>query len=242
MTTQQEQQEQQMTENKTRIMTGFIHYDENDDKDKLFNILKEYRTNYGLKFSHQSKAQMVFFNISSEYMSSFSKVRPFKISHFQTRTEYKCDDVTSSQLMKQKDSFLRMMWNQETGSLTFLSRTPARVHSNLVRRVFRDSGVQFHSDSYSFIKNSSKTDGETEEEGEVVETEGRRERREETTKDSTPDGFQRVERKTRKPKNTRSNSSTVPTTVLGSTASKVVKVSESKPKVRGSKTPMADRA
>lgn len=223
------QEEQQMTENKSRIMTGFIHYGETDNMEKIFDILKEFRTKYGLKYSHQSKAQMVFFNLSFEHLEELSKVRPFKISRFQTKTEYKCDEATSNQLMGQKDSFLRMVWNDESSTLTFLSRTPSRVHGNLVRRIFRDSGVQFQKDSYVVFNNaSSKLDDESNDASDV-ET-NKVEQSSHQDHDDTPDGFQRVERKTRKPKKT------------NSTASKVVKVSESRPKVRGSKVTMASKA
>lgn len=203
------QEEQQMAETKPRIMTGYIHYGESDDLTKLFDILNEFRKNNGLKYSHQSKAQMVFFNVSSEHLDAFSKVRPFKISRFQTRTEYKCDEATSTQLMGQKDSFLRMIWDEETGIMTFQSRTPSRVHGNLVRRIFRDSGVEFQRDSYSVLRNfASGTDGD-EEVGE---------------QDDTPEGFQRVEKKTRKPRTTNTAST-----------SKVVKETETRPRVRGAR-------
>ena len=222
-------EEQQMAETKPRIMTGYIHYGESDDLTKLFDILNEFRKNNGLKYSHQSKAQMVFFNVSSEHLDAFSKVRPFKISRFQTRTEYKCDEATSNQLMGQKDSFLRMMWDEETGTMTFQSRTPSRVHGNLVRRIFRDSGVEFQRDSYSVMRNfASKTDsdeGETKEQEEPAQPAQPAQPEQETAHE----GFQRVEKKTRKPRTTTS------------TASKVVKEVETKPKVRGAKTTKAPK-
>lgn len=211
------QQEQQMAETKPRIMTGYIHYGESDDLTKLFDILNEFRKNNGLKYSHQAKAQMVFFNISSEHLDAFSKARPFKISKFQSRTEYKCDEATSTKLMGQKDSFLRMIWDDETGILTFQSRTPSRVHGNLVRRIFRDSEVEFQRDSYSVLRNyNSGTADETQQTQQTQQDE----------QETTPDGFQRVEKKTRKPR---------------TTASKVVKETETKPKVRGTRTTKAPK-
>jgi len=228
------QEEQQMAETKPRIMTGYIHYGESDDLTKTFNILNDFRKNNGLKYSHQAKAQMVFFNVSSEHLDAFSKVRPFKISRFQTRTEYKCDEATSTQLMGQKDSFLRMMWDEESGTISFQSRTPSRVHGNLVRRIFRDAGVDFQRDSYSVLRNFASR---TERDGEEDETE---EQGEQTQPDqeSTPEGFQRVEKKTRKPRTT---ASTTASTIASTTASKVVKETETKPKVRGTRAPKAPK-
>jgi len=87
------QEQQQMADTKPRIMTGYIHYGESDDLTKLFDILNEFRKNNGLKYSHQSNASMVFFNVSSEHLDAFSQVRPFKISRFQSKSEYKCDST-----------------------------------------------------------------------------------------------------------------------------------------------------
>lgn len=224
-------QEQQMAETKPKIMTGYINYGESDDLTKIFDILNEFRKNNGLKYSHQSKAQMIFFNISSEHLDAFSKVRPFKISRFQTRTEYKCDEATSTQLMGQKDSFLRMIWDGESGTISFQSRTPSKVHGNLVRRIFRDSGVEFQKDSYSVLRNfTSKTDdvdGNTDANTDAVDEEQTNKVQSvqsvQSNQESTPEGFMRVEKKPRKPR-------------TASTNSKVVKETETKPKVRGTKT------
>lgn len=201
------QEEQKMAEIKPKIMTGFIHYGEQDELTKLFDILNEFRKNNGLKYSHQYKANMVFFSLSSEHLDEFSKVRPFKISRFQTRSEYKCDQETCDKLMAQKDSFVRMLWDENTGVLTFLSRTPLRVHTNLLKRIFKDSNVEFQKDSYTTLRNFNSGADDEDEEKEQAEL--------------TPEGFQRVEKKTRKPKVVKENS---------------------KPKVRGAKTTKAPTA
>jgi len=237
------QQDQQMTEIKPKIMTGYIHYGETDDLTKLFDILNDFRKNNGLKYSHQSKAQMVFFNISSEHLDAFSKVRPFKISRFQTRTEYKCDEATSTKLMGQKDSFLRMMWNEESGTISFQSRTPSRVHGNLVRRIFRDAGIDFQRDSYYVLRNftsSSDRDGEDEiEEQDEQNQSTQPDQPDQQEQEDTPEGFQRVVKKTRKPRITNSTNATT-TATTATTTSKVVRETktetETKPKVRGART------
>lgn len=241
------QEQQQMADTKPRIMTGYIHYGESDDLTKLFDILNEFRKNNGLKYSHQSKASMVFFNVSSEHLDSFSQVRPFKISRFQTKSEYKCDTVTSTQLMAQKDSFLRMLWDESTGVLTFLSRTPSRVHGNLVRRIFKDSGVEFQRDSYLVARNfntGNEKEEASEDEGKDESTRltGQTQQIEQVEQTSTPEGFQRVESKrSRKPREN-TNTTNVKSTQSRKTYSKVVRETETKaqtqakPKVRGAKS------
>lgn len=212
---EQEQEQLQMDVVKPRITTGYIHYGESDDLTKLFDILNEFRKNNGLKYSHQSKVSMIFFNVSSEHLDAFSQVRPFKISRFQTKSKYKCNSDISTQLMTQKDSFLRMIWDESSCVLTFLSRTPNSVHSNLVRRIFKDSCVEFQRDSYSAVRNfSSEQEDSTEQ----------------TKQTSTPDGFQRVENKRiRKPRETSSK-------VVRETETVTESKSQVKPKVRGTKS------
>jgi len=196
MLNQEEQQQQQLADSKPRIMTGYIHYGESDDLIKLFDILNEFRKNNGLKYSHQSRVSMIFFNVSSEHLDAFSKVRPFKISRFQTKSEYKCDNETSLQLIAQKDSFLRILWDENTGILTFLSRTPSRVHGNLVRRIFKDSGIEFQKDNYNLLRNFSVgIKNNNDQNGDDNKQEINK------VQQSNPEGFQRVDSKrTRKPR------------------------------------------
>lgn len=236
-------QEEQMvvtetvTETKPKIMTGYIHYGESDDLTKLFDILKEFKNNNGLKYSHQSKAQMVFFNISTEHLDALSKVRPFKISKFKTTTEYKCDENTSLVLMGQKDSFLRMIWNGETETVSFLSRTPSRVHGNLVRRIFRDSGVEFQQNSYSVQRNFDREgNGRDQDQGQGQGQD--QDQDHDQTAESTHEGFQRVEKKFRKPRTYPNHSST---THSNHPTSKVVKETDTKPKFRGGRTSQIPR-
>lgn len=228
-----------VTETKPRIMTGYIHYGESDDLTKLFDILKEFKNNNGLKYSHQSKAQMVFFNISTEHLDALSKVRPFKISKFKTTTEYKCDENTSLVLMGQKDSFLRMIWNGETETVSFLSRTPSRVHGNLVRRIFRDSGVEFQQNSYSVQRNF---DREGNGRGQGQDQDQNQDQDHDQTAESTHEGFQRVEKKFRKPRTypNHSNHSNHPNHP-NHPNSKVVKETDTKPKFRGGRTSQTPR-
>jgi len=139
-------------ETKSKIITGYIHYNESDDLAKIFEILNDFRKNHNLKYSHQSNVNMIFFNINSEYLEELSKVRPFKISKFQSKSEYKCESDVATALMKKKDSFLRMIWNEETKTLEFASRTISKVHSNLIKRVFKDSEQNFNKLNYKVLR------------------------------------------------------------------------------------------
>ena len=155
--------EEQMTENvetKPKIMTGYVHYNKSDDLAQLFETLNEFRKNNGLKYSHQSNVGMVFFNIGSEHLEALYKVRPYKISKFQTRSEYQCDKETADKLMGQRDSFVRMNWDDETNTLTFMSRTTSRVHGNLVRRIFKDSQLNLDRTHYNVLRDLSKSEDE----------------------------------------------------------------------------------
>ena len=154
------------TETKPKIMTGYVHYNKTDDLAQLFETLNEFRKNNGLKYSHQGNVGMVFFNVNSEHLDALYKVRPFKISKFQTRSEYQCDKDTADNLMGQKDSFVRMNWDDQSNTLTFMSRTTSRVHGNLVRRIFKDSELNLDKTQYKVLRDYSRTDNE-EQEGET---------------------------------------------------------------------------
>ena len=143
----------QLTENRPRFITCFIHYSDNDNQEQIFEVLKTFRKEKGLKFSHHHG--YIFFTLLSSYLDEFSKVRPFKISRFQTKSEYKCSKEDADKLMSQKDSFIRMIWNEEKSVLTFLSRTTSRVHAQLVKRIFRDSQQEFVRTDYTVLKDES---------------------------------------------------------------------------------------
>ena len=239
------QREEQMAEtNKPKIMTGFIHYNDSDDLVSLFETLNEFRKNYGLKYSHQGNVKLVFFNINSEHLGEFAKVRPFKISRFQTKTEYQCDEETANKLMGQKDSFVRMLWDETSSVLTFMSRTTSRVHGNLVRRIFKDSGVSFNKDTYRVLREESTDGDDVDAEtqlAQVPSTQAPSTQAPSTypvqarTQSDEPDDFQRVTNKrTKKSENVKSSNAK-------SSSSKVLKESETntKPKARGTRTPKA---
>ena len=166
------------SDNKSKIIIGFIHYGESDNLSKLFETLHEFRKKYGLKYTHQSKEKIIFFNISSEYLEEFGKVQPFTISRFQTKSEYLCDKEIAIKLQKQRDSFIRMMWDEESTILTFMSRTSSVIHNNLIKRIFNDSQIEFQKNNYKIIKYENKYKVNTNEDNTKI-----------------PEGFQRIESK-----------------------------------------------
>jgi len=143
------------TENKPRFITCFIHYSENDNQEQIFEVLKRFRKEKGLKFSHHRG--YIFFTLLSTHLDELSRVRPFKISRFQTKSVYNCSKEVADKLMSQKDSFIRMNWDEEANTLTFLSRTVSRVHGQLIRRIFRDSQEEFIRTEYTILKDENTT-------------------------------------------------------------------------------------
>jgi len=154
----QAEQADQADQAKTRNVTGYIHYNKDDDLTKIFDVLKDFRTRLGLKFSHHK--DYIFFSLKSEHLNELAQKQPFRISHYRSKSEYKCDKATSEKLTKQSDSFLRMTWNEETGTVQFLSRTTGRVHMYLVLRIFNDSTTKFEKQNYSVIKLQNQSDGQ----------------------------------------------------------------------------------
>lgn len=134
---------------KSKIVTLFIHYNQDDDLSKIFTVLNEFRTNCGLKFSHHRG--QIFVSVRSEHLNELYKRQPFKSSKYSTKTTYTCDEETGNRLIAQKDSFLRMSYDNDLGLATFQSRTPQRVHYQLVSRVFRATNTTFDKDLYVVV-------------------------------------------------------------------------------------------
>jgi hypothetical protein len=134
---------------KSKIVTLFIHYNQDDDLSKIFTVLNEFRTNCGLKFSHHRG--QIFVSVRSEHLNELYKRQPFKSSKYSTKTTYTCDEETGNRLIAQKDSFLRMSYDNNLGLATFQSRTPQRVHYQLVSRVFRATNTTFDKDLYVVV-------------------------------------------------------------------------------------------
>ena len=141
---------------KSKIVTLFIHYNQDDDLSKIFTVLNEFRTNCGLKFSHHRG--QIFVSVRSEHLNELYKRQPFKSSKYSTKTTYSCDEETGIRLVAQKDSFLRMSYDNTTGLVTFQSRTPQRVHYQLVSRVFTATNTTFDKDLYVVVPTEGRQD------------------------------------------------------------------------------------
>ena len=141
---------------KSKIVTLFIHYNQDDDLSKIFTVLNEFRTNCGLKFSHHRG--QIFVSVRSEHLNELYKRQPFKSSKYSTKTTYRCDEETGIKLIAQKDSFLRMFYDNDTGLTTFQSRTPQRVHYQLVSRVFKATDTTFDKDLYVVVPTNVNLD------------------------------------------------------------------------------------
>jgi hypothetical protein len=143
---------------KSKIVTLFIHYNQEDDLSKIFTVLNEFRTNCGLKFSHHRG--QIFVSVRSEHLNELYKRQPFKSSKYSTKTTYTCDEETGTRLTAQKDSFLRMSYDNSngTGLATFQSRTPQRVHYQLVSRVFKATNTTFDKELYVVVPTNVNLD------------------------------------------------------------------------------------
>ena len=149
-----------------RNVTGYIHFNKDDDLTKIFETLHTFRTSHRLKYYHH-RHDFIFFSVKSDCLTELAKVQPFKISHYSSKSTYTCTKEVADKLISVRDSFVRTSWDEETGTVQFLSRTIGRVHNELVQRVFKTVDETFDRSSYHFIPHI-KTEGET---AELEETE-----------------------------------------------------------------------
>ena len=189
------------TETKSRVITCFVYYNSDEELTKIFETINDFRTRHGLKYSHHSG--YIFFNLLSDHLNEFGKARPFRVSKYKTSSEYTCTKEVADKLMEKKNSFVRMSWNED-GIVAFNSRTIARVHSSLVYKIFRESGVEFSKDSYKVLKpEREQKDYSPSSRDNTVENKENKENKE--TKENDNTGFTKVEKKTNK-YNSKSNS------------------------------------
>jgi hypothetical protein len=168
-----------------RNVTGYIHFNKDDDLSKIFNILHEFRKNYGLKYSHHK--DFIFFSVRSDCLSELAKAQPFRISHYRTKSEYSCSSELADKLLSVRDSFVRMSWtktdkktSEDTeskesvdtadGTVQFLSRTIGRVHNQLVYRIFKSISEEFYRSNYHFVRTPHQTE-QTEQSEQTEQTE-----------------------------------------------------------------------
>jgi len=148
-------------EEKSKIICCFIHYNKDDDLTQIFDIIRDFRSRYGLKFTHHRG--FIFFTLKSEHLDELAKVRPFKVSKFITRSEYKCTKEVADTIISQRDSFIRMIWDEEQELLLFQSRTKVRIHNQLVQRIFEVSTQEFNKDNYFVQKDENEEPDNTDE-------------------------------------------------------------------------------
>lgn len=133
------------TETKPKNVTCYIKYDYKNDNteevNKIFTSLQELKSKFHLKFSNHPDCGITMLIFCRDNFSDFKEKLNFSVSKYTSVTKYTCDQQTADKLKLQKDSFLRLHY--EDGLLLFTSRTPLNVHKKLVKRVFKDSEVEF---------------------------------------------------------------------------------------------------
>jgi hypothetical protein len=213
----------EMTETTVRNVTGYIHFNKDDDLSKIFAVLHKFRANYGLKYSHHR--DFIFFSVKSDCLTELAKEQPFRISHYRSKSEYKCSKEVADKLLSVRDSFVRLSWMETEGVVQFLSRTIGRVHNYLVQRIFKSASETYNRSNYFYERVNHKSN-ETNETNETKETNemktGKKESFEKSDKKpfrkqgkfdtgTSKDGFTKVMKNKSKYNNKKDNSNKMPT-------------------------------
>jgi hypothetical protein len=147
--------EQQTETKKNANVTCYRKYDyKNDNPDdvkKIFASINELKSKFHLKFSNHPECGIIMLLFNRDNFAEFKKELDFSVSKYTSVTKYTCDVETSEKLKQQKDSFLRLHYDD--GMLLFTSRTPLNVHKKLVKRIFKDSEVEFNKSNLVFTQN-----------------------------------------------------------------------------------------
>ncbi len=172
--------EQQTETKKNANVTCYRKYDyKNDnpeDVKKIFATINDLKSKFHLKFSNHPECGIIMLLFNRDNFSEFKKELDFSVSKYTSVTKYTCDVATAERLKQQKDSFLRLHYDD--GMLLFTSRTPLNVHKKLVKRIFKDSEVEFNKSNLVFTQNQGD---------------------ESNSKAVSADGFQTVSHKKSKP-------------------------------------------
>lgn len=155
-----------------RNVTGYIHFNKDEDLTKIFETLRSFRTSHNLKYYHHRQG-FIFFSVKSDCLTKLREVQPFKISHYNSKSTYSCSKEVGDKLVAVRDSFVRMSWDEGSGQVHFLSRTIGRVHNDLVRRVFKETGETFVRESYHFVPHVPTASDATEKTEPIASTESR---------------------------------------------------------------------
>jgi hypothetical protein len=148
--------------------------DNPDDVKKIFSTINDLKAKFHLKFSNHPECGIIMLLFNRDNFAEFKKELDFSVSKYTSVTKYTCDNDTAEKLKQQKDSFLRLHYDE--GMLLFTSRTPLNVHKKLVKRIFKDSEVEFNKFNLVFTQN--KNDDSTNNES--------------TNNNESSDGFQTV--------------------------------------------------
>jgi len=147
--------EQQTETKKNANVTCYRKYDyKNDnpeDVKKIFASINELKSKFHLKFSNHPECGIIMLLFNRDNFAEFKKELDFSVSKYTSVTKYTCDVATAEKLKQQKDSFLRLHYDD--GMLLFTSRTPLNVHKKLVKRIFKDSEIEFNKSNLVFTQN-----------------------------------------------------------------------------------------
>ncbi len=147
--------EQQTETKKNANVTCYRKYDyKNDnpeDVKKIFATINDLKSKFHLKFSNHPECGIIMLLFNRDNFAEFKKELDFSVSKYTSVTKYTCDVATAERLKQQKDSFLRLHYDD--GMLLFTSRTPLNVHKKLVKRIFKDSEVEFNKNNLVFTQN-----------------------------------------------------------------------------------------
>ena len=135
------------TVNTTRkLITGYVRFNKDENIESVITTLKSFNA----KYSHH--VGYVFFSLDQQRLSDLSTQLKFRISRFESKSEYSCPADVATLITDQRDSFLRVHYHTDRSVLEFLSRTTSSVHYNLVQRLFKRAGVEFSRDNYSSFR------------------------------------------------------------------------------------------
>jgi hypothetical protein len=163
------------SENTSVNVCCFHRYNKTDDLTKVFETINDFRTKYGLKFTHHKF--YIYMIVKSDYLKELSEVLPFQISKFRTESHYKCSSEDVQLLTSVKNSFIRTSHDESTDTVIFRSKTNMAVHLSLIHKIFESLKLNFDNDSHtvlnveqyetknanrSYKKNSSKIEIEDE--------------------------------------------------------------------------------
>ena len=164
--------EQQTETKKNANVTCYRKYDyKNDnpeDVKKIFTSINELKSKFHLKFSNHPECGIIMLLFNRDNFAEFKKELDFSVSKYTSVTKYTCDTATAEKLKQQKDSFLRLHYDE--GMLLFTSRTPLNVHKKLVKRIFKDSDVEFDKTNLVFTQNQGDNTVSTSNDGFQVVT------------------------------------------------------------------------